>query len=247
MRTTQLVTSYIQATLFLVLGIRAVTGWIKRRDNASAHLAWATALFGLSSLVSAISGTVYDSLKGQTPPVWLSIISTSLIYLALYAFLVFLGDFLPFNRVIRELFRIATIVGITFGVVERPKFVFKPPAALVCMRGPHDPLPCRAYVGGILVYFAIVLGVLWVSFIINAFRVKGLARFRMFSIAAGFLLLFVAIGLIPRHLFGKIPTKTAQDLTSTVQYIALASAPLLLVGFTPPSWLWRAFGQPPSE
>ena len=68
MRTTQLITSYIQAALFLALGIRAVTGWFRRRDKTSAHLAWATGLFGLSSLVSAISGTVYDSLKGQTPP-----------------------------------------------------------------------------------------------------------------------------------------------------------------------------------
>lgn len=243
MRTSQLVTSYIQAALFLLLGARSVIGWARRRDQASAHLAWATALFGLSSLVSAISGTVYDSLKGQTPPVWLSIVSTSLIYVALYAFLVFLGNFLPFNRFIREFFRVATIVGIALGVVERPKFVFKPPNALVCMRGPHDPLPCRGYVSGILLYFAIVFGILWISFIINAFRVKGLARFRMFSIAAGFLLLFIAIGLIPRLLFGKIPSTTAQDLTTAVQYIALASGPLLLIGFTPPSWLSKAFAQ----
>jgi hypothetical protein len=239
-----LVTSYIQAGLFLVLGIRSVIGWIRKRDTASAHLAWATALFGLSSLISAISGTVYDSLKGQQAPIWVSIISTSLIYLALYAFLVFLGDFLPFNRFIREFFRIATIVGIALGVVERPKFIFKPPNALVCLRGPHDPLPCRGYVSGILLYFAIVFGILWVSFIINAFRVKGLARFRMFSIAAGFLLLFIAVGLIPRLLFGKIPSTSAQDLTTTVQYIALASGPLLLIGFTPPSWLSKAFGKP---
>jgi hypothetical protein len=243
-RTQQLITSYIQATLFFVLGIRAVIGWIRRRDSASAHLAWATGLFGISSLIGAISGTIYDATKGQTAPVWLTIISTALIYLAIYGFLVFLGDFLPFNRVIRELFRIATIVGITFAVIMRPAFKFKPPAALVCVRGPHDPLPCRAYVGGILVYFALVFAILWVSFIINAFRVRGLARFRMVSIAGGFFLLFVAIGLIPRLLFGKIPSQTAQDLSTTVGYIALASAPLLLFGFTPPTWLNKAFGQP---
>ena len=243
MRTTTLVTSYLQAALFLALGIRSVTGWLRRRDKTSAHLAWATGLFGLSSLVGAISGTVYDAAKGQTPPVWLSIISTALIYLAIYVFLVFLGDFLSFNRFIREIFRVATIAGILFAVFERPIFKFKPPAALVCVRGPHDPLPCRAYVGGILIYFALVFAILWVSFIINAFRVKGLARFRMVSIAGGFFLLFVAIGLLPRLLFGKIPSQTAQDLTQTVQYIALASAPLLLFGFTPPTWLSKAFGQ----
>jgi hypothetical protein len=241
-RTQQLITSYIQATLFFVLGIRAVTGWIRRRDSASAHLAWATGFFGVSSFIGAISGTIYDVNKGQTAPVWVSIISTTLIYLAIYGFLIFLGDFLPFNRVIRELFRIATIVGITFAVIMRPAFKFKPPAALVCLRGPHDPLPCRAYVGGILVYFALVFAILWVSFIINAFRVRGLARFRMVSIAGGFFLLFVAIGLIPRLLFGKIPSQTAQDLSTTVSYIALASAPLLLVGFTPPTWLNKSFG-----
>jgi predicted tellurium resistance membrane protein TerC len=97
-------------------------------------------------------------------------------------------------------------------------------------------------VGGILVYFALVFAILWVSFIINAFRVRGLARFRMVAIAGGFFLLFVAIGLIPRLLFGKIPSQTAQDLTTTVGYIALASAPLLLFGFTPPTWLNKSFG-----
>jgi len=243
-RTTQLVTSYIQAALFLVLGARSVTAWLRRRDKTSAHLAWATGLFGLSSLVSAISGTLYDSLKGQIPPIGLSILSTALIYLAIYGFLVFLGDFIPFHRIIRELFRVATIAGILFAVFERPTFKFKPPAALACVRGPHDPLPCRAYVGGVLIYFALVFGILWVAFIINAFRVKGLARFRMVTIAGGFFLLFVAIGLLPRLLFGKIPSQTARDLTQTVQYIALASAPLLLFGFTPPSWLNKAFGPP---
>ncbi len=194
--------------------------------------------------MGAISGTLYDTLKGQIPPVWVSIFSTALIYLAIYGFLVFLGDFLPFHRIIRELFRIATVAGILFAVFERPTFKFKPPAALVCVRGPHDPLPCRAYVGGVLLYFALVFGILWVSFIINAFRVRGLARFRMVAIAGGFFLLFVAIGLLPRLLFGKIPSQTAQDLTQTVQYIALASAPLLLFGFTPPSWLGKAFAPP---
>jgi hypothetical protein len=241
-RTQQLITSYIQAALFLALGIRGVTAWFRRRDKASSHLAWATGLFGISSLIGAISGNVYDATKGQTPPVWLSIVSTALIYLAIYGFLVFLGDFLPFNRVIRELFRVATIVGITLAAIMRPTFKFRPPNALVCVRGPHDPLPCRAYVGGILVYFALVFAILWVSFIINAFRVRGLARFRMVAIAAGFFLLFVAIGLIPRLLFGKIPSQTAQDLTTTVGYIALASAPLLLFGFTPPTWLNKSFG-----
>src|SRR5437763_1346764 len=68
MRTTALVTGYIEAALFTLLGVRCVLSWLRQHDRASATLATATVLFGLSSLIGAVTTTLYDSPKGETAP-----------------------------------------------------------------------------------------------------------------------------------------------------------------------------------
>lgn len=235
-------TQYIQSALFLMLGIAAVKAWVDRRERREAHLAWATALFGVSQLVSAISTTLYTS-KGNLPPRGVSITSGVLTFLAVYAFLLFLSDFINYPWWAHGLSALATIVNLVLVAIERPEF------AIVSNRlvrfEVDNPISYTAYLEYIIVYLAVAFGLLWVTFAMYGVRVQGLARFRMLTIAAGFFVLFVAIGLIPRVVFGRPSSGTVRNVLLAVRVLALASAPCLFVGFTPPRWLTRRFAGRP--
>ena len=241
MRTTQLVTGYISTAFFLALGFRCANSWMKQRDKTSSHLAIATGLFGISQLISVISNTVYDSTKLQTPPTWVQIVSSVIGLLAIFGFLVFLNDFVNFPKAIMGLFVLATAVSVVFSLIERPDIRFDPTKGFVKIPGIHNPINYRTYIGALLIYYAIVLAILWISFLINALRVTGLARARMGLIAAGFFLLFVVVGLLPRLLFGGVDPKTINTVLQIAEYIAIVSAPLLFLGFAPPQWLADRF------
>ncbi|HJT37493.1 MAG TPA: hypothetical protein VJ818_03620 [Actinomycetota bacterium] len=247
MRTTQLVTGYISTAFFLALGIRCAMSWARQRDKTSAHLAIATGLFGISQLISVITNTVYDSTKLQTPPQWLQILSSVIGLLAIYGFLVFLGDFVDFPRAIEALFAAATIASIVFSIIERPDIRLDPTKGLVKIPGIHNPVDYRSYVGALLIYYAIVLAILWISFFVNALRVTGLARARMGLIAGGFFLLFVVVGLLPRLIFGGVGPHTLNTILQIAEYVAIVSAPLLFLGFAPPKWLADRFRTTPAS
>lgn len=245
MRTTSLVTGYLQAIVFIALAFRAFLAWRKQRDTSSAHLALATGLYGLNSLVSAISTTVFDSSKAMpsVAPHWLQALTGALGFIAIYAFLVFLWDFVPFPSWLRTFFGIATIAWVVIGVFESIGVRRIGPHTLVLVPGPHNPIGLQTYIGVVLAYYAVVYGILWITFIVNGFRLKGVARVRMVSIGSGFLLLFVVIGLLPRLFFGKVIRigTFENNLLIAAAYIALAAAPLLFLGFTPPKWLARRY------
>jgi len=244
MRTTALVTGYIEASLFTLLGVRCVLSWLRQHDRASATLAFATVLFGLSSLIGAITTTLYDSTKGQIPPRGLGIVSSVIGLLAIYGFLLFLTNFIPFPQWLSALFGLGTVFWIVMAVIERPDITFDKNFQRIPIPGVHNPIHYITYLGAVLAYYAVVLGILWIAFFVNGLRLEGLARLRMLLIAGGFLMLFVAIGLIPRILFGKPDTGTNKAIITTVEYLAIISAPLLLVGFSPPRWLSARYSPP---
>ena len=246
MRTTALVTGYISTAFFLALGIRCANSWLQQRDKTSAHLAIATGLFGLSQLISVISTTVYDQAKLETPPTWLQIVSSVVGLLAIYGFLVFLGDFVDFPKAIRALFALVALVSVVFAIIERPDIRLDPLKGIVKIPGVNNPINYKTYIGILLIYYAIVLAILWISFLVNALRVTGLSRARMGLIAGGFFLLFVVVGLIPRLLFGGIDPKTLNNILQIAEYIAIVSAPLLFLGFSPPKWLANRFRPGPA-
>jgi hypothetical protein len=246
MRTTALVTGYIEAGFFMFLGVRCILAWRRQNDRVSGHLAIATGLFGLSSLVSALSTTLFDQTKGHLPPRAWSIIASIIGLLAIYAFLVFLSDFVAFPAWLMGIFGVATLAWIVLAIIERPDLTFDANFNRVAIPGVHNPIHYLTYIGAVLIYYAIVLGILWIAFFVNGIRLNGLARLRMLLIAAGFFLLFVAIGLIPRLLFGKPDSSTNRDIITTVEYIAIASAPFLLLGFAPPKWLSNRYEPAPS-
>ena len=242
MRTSTLITSYIQAAIFAALALRCYRGWSRDRDGRSFHLAWAAGLFATSSLLGAITNTVYDSTKGQSAPRWENIVSSIITFLAIYAFLVFLADFIRFPRWVRGLLIVATGLNIVLAVVERPDLRFDARTfQIVAIPGIHNVIPYRTYLGYVLVYFAVALGVLAVAFLGYALKTSGLARLRMLLIGSGFGLLCVVIGLLPRLLFGHPSAQTIIHLLNVLEYVALVSGPLLLIGFAPPKFVRARF------
>jgi hypothetical protein len=242
-----LATTYIQSFIFAALGLRCVTAWRHARDRRSADLAWAAGLFGLSSLISAVSSTIWDRAGFEQPPRALSIVSSIIIFLSIYAFLRFLSDFISFPRWAHAIVIAATGVNIALAVIERPDIRFDPQKGIVPILGVDNPINYRAYIGYVLIYLAVSFGVLAVAFAVYGFRNAGLARFRMLSIASGFFLIFVVIGLLPRLLFGDPSLETIRTMTNVARYVALFAAPLLFVGFAPPAWVRRRFSRPMTD
>jgi len=233
MRTPSLVTSYLQAGLFLLLGVNCIRSWLRSRDARARHLALATALFGVNSLIGAITNSLYDTTKGQQAPRWESIVSSIVLYLAILAFLRFLGDFIRFPVILKGLAVVSIAVNIVLAAIIKPGVTFK---------GGRLEITYRPYVLYILLYIALTLAVLGLSFLFYGSRVRGIARFRMLSIGSGFTVLFIVIGLLPLLLFEKPTVQQIRTWSDWLGYIGLATAPLLFVGFAPPRWLSRRFG-----
>lgn len=246
-------TSYIQAVIFAALGIRCVNSWLRDRDKRSAHLAIAAGLFGLQSAISAVRSTIYDSfaIPPELPPHWIGVVTSIMLYIAVYAFLLFLFDFLTLSRsintVIQAFLILTTLFNIVLSIIQRPDLRFDPQRGLVDIPGVDNPIPYRAYLSYVLIYLAVAFGVLAVAFLVYGARTSGLARFRMLSIGSGFFLFFVVIGLLPRILFGNPSAQTIRNLITVLQYVALLVAPLLFIGFSPPGFIKSRFAGTESQ
>jgi hypothetical protein len=242
MRNNQLITSYIQAIVFVALGVRVTMAWAKDRDRRSAHLAVAGVLFGMQSLLSAISGTIWDSTKLETPPHAISVFTSILLFVAVFEFLQLLGDFITYPRWAHTISAIALGVNVAFAVIERPDIRFDPNKGIVPIAGVHNPISYKVYIGYVLLYLAVAFGVLAFAFLTYGMRTHALARFRMITIGAGFLLFCVVIGLLPRLLYGDPTAELIKNVLNILQYVALAVGPLLLLGFAPPRLIRSRFG-----
>lgn len=248
MRTSQLVTSYIQAVIFAALGIRCVKAWLRDRDQRSGHLAIAAGLFGLQSAISAAQSSIYNTqaIPPETPPRWIGIITSILLFIAVYAFILFLLDFITLpaglNAGLNVFLILTTVFNIVLSIIERPDLKFDPQKGIVDIPGVNNPISYRGYLSYILIYLAVAFGFLAVSFLVYGFRTAGLARFRMVCIGSGFFLFFVVIGVLPRILFGNPSAETIRNLITVLQYVALLVAPLLFVGFSPPKFVRDRFG-----
>lgn len=234
MRNSGLVTSYVQALVFVALGVRVTMAWMKQRDHRSAHLAAAGVLFGVQSLLSAVSGTVWDATKLETPPHWLAVVTSIVLFVAVFEFLQLLGDFVTYPRWAHALSALALAANVVFAVIERPDIQFDPKKGIVPISGVHNPISYKVYIGYVLLYLAVAFGILAIAFLSYGLRTHALARFRMLTIGGGFLLFFVVIGLLPRMLYGNPTAESVKHLLNVLQFAALAVGPLLLIGFAPP-------------
>jgi len=249
-RTTSLVTSYLQAVIFGIVAVRCYMAWLRDKDSRSGHLAVATGAFGASSLLGAITTTFINAQKNEVAPRWEGIVSSILIYLAIYAFLLFLSDFIPYPRWVHALLVVITATGVVFSIIEKPalklNFINTKNCPFEDIPGIKNPIAYKTYIIIVLTYLALAFGVLAVAFLIYAARTGGIARFRMLSIGFGFALLCGLIGLLPRILFGNPCNGTAKTILTAVTYGALVAAPLLLIGFAPPKFIRARFAEPTS-
>jgi hypothetical protein len=228
---TQLITSYTQTALFLLLAARCIFTWSRAKDRRSAHLAVATSLYSINSLISAINTTIYKPIVEQ-PPRWESILSSFILYAAVYAFLLFLADFVQFPNWLKWLAAASTVVNMLLSI-----FIH----AEVKIVGGRLVITHRTYVLYVLAYLAVAFGILGFTFLFYGMRVHGLARFRLASIGTAFTILFVLIGLLPLLLFENPTTKQLSTLTTYFSWIGLATAPMLFVGFATPRWISKIF------
>ena len=244
-RTTSLVTSYLQTLIFGALAIRCISAWLREKDRRSGHLAWAAGLFGISTLMSAITTTFINQQAGEVAPRWEGTVSSIVLYLAVYSFLLFLSDFIPYPRWIHGLLIAVTTTGIVFSVIEKPalkiNFISKTNCPFQNIPGVHNPVEYKTYIVAVLAYIGVAFGILAIAFLIYGTRSAGLARFRMLSIGSGFLLLCGLIGLLPLVIFGNPCAGAPKAILNVVTYVALVTAPLLLVGFAPPKFIRNMF------
>ena len=247
-RNTQLLTSYLQAAIFGVLGVRCYLSWLRERDRRSAHLAWAAGLFGANSLMSAITTTFINAQMNEVAPRWEQILSSILLYSAVYGFLLFLSDFIPYPKWTHGALIAITGAGILFSFLEKPALKINFKSATSCpfenIPGVSNPIPYKTYIFIVLGYLGLAFGVLAVAFLVYGTRTAGLARFRMTSIGGGFLLLCGVIGILPVIIFGNPCSGAPKTLLNVLTYVALVSAPLLLVGFAPPKFVRDRFSEP---
>ena len=244
MRVEELGIAYLSAAVFALVALRVVLRWRNSRDPQQAHLAWATGLFALSQTISAVSSTLYEAAKLEMAPRWIGIVSSSVTWFAILAFLLFLSDFIHFPKWIMGAVVATTLILLVLSTIERPEFRFDPEKGLVDIPNVHNVLSYETFIWIAVGYLALAFGALWVSFALYGLRVHGLARFRMLSIGGGFFLIFLVIGLIPLLLFASPGSEAIQDLLRVFRYMVLASAPLLLLGFAPPGWITRRFSAP---
>lgn len=239
MRANTLATAYLQAGLFMLLGVRCLMTWMRSRDARSGHLATATVLFGLNSLISAVNSTLWDAATGEQAPRIMSIVSGIVLYAAVYAFLLFLSDFIRFPTAVKGLIIVTTVFNMVMAVIERPGIAVR--GNRIVQLDVDNPIPYRGYLWYVIIYLALTFGALGLAFLIYGLQVDGLARFRMVMIASGFLLLFLVVGLLPLLIFGSPTRTTFANLLSVIRYVALASAPLLFLGFSPPKLIASRF------
>lgn len=233
MRTTQLVTSYIQTVLFLALATKCVAAWRRTHDKRSAHLALATSLYGLNSLLSAVTNSFINTQAGEVAPRWEQILSSIVLYSAILAFLTFLGDFVRFPAALKWLAVLSTLVNIGLAIAIRPQVKFVGDRLVISNKG---------YITYLLAYIAIAFGVLGFTFLFYGARLQRFARFRLMCIGSAFTLLFVIIGVLPLWIFQAPTREELRSLTNVLSYAALVTAPLLYVGFAPPKWIAQRYG-----
>ncbi|MFA5891787.1 MAG: hypothetical protein WDA27_12685 [Actinomycetota bacterium] len=242
METGREVFQWLSAAAFIGLALTTFSLWRRQRERAEAHLAWAMALFGAAILAGVIVARVYPSSAARLfPPQAARIITPVLVVLGLYAFLLFLSDFIRFPAWARALAVAGTVVMAALSAIERPDIALV--NGQITSVDVNNPMDFVFFVKALYIYLAIGFGVLAVSFGVYAVRVSQPARARMLTTSAGFLVLFVASGIVPRVLIGRPSSSVILWIILLNQAFVFASAPLLYFGFTPPQVLKRRAGR----
>lgn len=218
---------YVQTGLYLVLGVAAINAWLRRRGAARA---WLAATFGVLSLVTLLGLVLPDETEPRTLVDWVSRSLLVLIVLFPYFLFRFAGTFRTRPRWV-EVVALATTVGLAVTA-----YVFRE------LPGEDEPWE-RGWSAWVLVFLAQWVGLsavvafdLWRS----GRGQPTVSRRRMRVLSFGSMGLALALVLA-----GTAGSGGGSILTRlVVQLLALASAPLFLIGFAPPRFLLSAWRRP---
>lgn len=238
METGREVFQWLSAGAFLVLALTTFVLWRRQRQRAEAHLVWAMGLTGAAILANGIVARVYPANAERLfPPHAVRIITPILVVLGLYAFWLFLTDFIRFPAWAHALAGAGTVVMVALSAIERPDIALV--NGQIARLDVNNPMDFVFFVKALYVYLAVGFGVLAASFAAYGVRVTPPARARMLLTSVGFLMLFIASGIVPRVLIGRPSSNTILWIILLNQAFVFASAPLLFFGFTPPQVLRR--------
>lgn len=218
---------YVQTGLYLVLGVAAINGWIRRRGPARA---WLAATFGVLSLVTLLGLVLPEDPEPRSPDDWVARTSLVLIVLFPYFLFRFAATFRTRPRPVEAVALAATVgLGVT-------AYFF------------HEiPGEGESWGSGFGAWVLIFL-VQWVALsVVVAYELwrsgrgqptVSRRRMRLLSFGA----IGLALALVLAGTAGSGGGSTSTQLV--VQLLALASAPLFLLGFAPPRFLLAAWRRP---
>lgn len=244
MKSTNEAIQYTQSGLFVLAGWICVKASLRERNKQWMHLALATGLLGLANTLSIAMLKIYGTQR-RPPPRALNASLGIVLLLSAVALVLFLHDFIHFPTWVMAVAIVITLGNVVLSIIETPEYLLVG-SDLVQFHGVSNPIPYTVAVVEGFVWLALVFGAVWISFVVYGRRLKGLARLRMLSFGAGFFLLFIAVIIVPavasKFARGGAPSPDAvENMNLALQILALASAPLVLLGVAPPLRIRRSY------
>ena len=218
---------YVQTVLFTVLGAVAVISWIRRRGAARA---WLAATFGVLALVTLLGLVLPEQSAPRSAGDWVTRTLLVLIVLFPYFLFRFAASFRTRPRVV-EAAALAVTAGLAFTI-----YLFHRLPAEGQSWGRGFGIWIAAFLVDWVALSAIVAYELWHSG--RGQPTVSRRRMRLLSFGS----LGLALALVVAGASGSSGGGTASQLV--VQLLALASAPLFLIGFAPPRFLLAAWRRP---
>jgi signal transduction histidine kinase/DNA-binding response OmpR family regulator len=220
------IAKWAESVSFTLLGVVALTQWLRLRDRRNLYLALAIGLLGIASLAGDATGlaAVSSALAGSSALRY--VVDAALLMGFLfsgYALLLFRAAVVPFGALGRRVVRSAVIVGIACTLVPLPS------------TGNHiNPLQVAAVLY-IVVFWCVAVAEPAVRFWMRSRHLPAVQRARLRSLSLGYgsivVLLLVAIGLAP--------VASNQGVQLGLQLAVLLCVPALYASFAPPAWLRR--------
>jgi signal transduction histidine kinase len=199
----------VNELFFSGLALLTLLNFIRYRDVTRRDVALLFGLLGLPFIETLIS-----RISGQPMPSWASVVGVVALFIEPYALLRVVNYLHPIPPIVMNV----TLIGMLVANLTVIVFGNKPPAIAV--------LPLQLYFVGLNVYAAF-------GFVRGALKLQGVLRQRMRFAALG-AALFAAVLVALFVSRGGNPF-----LITMAELLAIASATMFYLGFTPPRWLRR--------
>jgi signal transduction histidine kinase/CheY-like chemotaxis protein len=220
------IVKWAESVSFGLLGVVALSQWLKLRDRRNLYLALAVGLLGIVSLAGDIIGLsgVTALLNGSAP---LRFVVETLLLLGFlfsgYALLLFRAAIVPFGRLGRRVVRAAIVVGVVCTLVPLPSSEKSINAGQIVA------------VLYIVIFWCVAVAEPAVRFWMRSRHLPAVqrARLRALSLGYGFIVVILVISI------GLAPLERNLGVQLALQLAILLCVPALYASFAPPAWLRR--------